>query len=394
MFLSIGKRYSLKYDIEKFYDSIYTHYLPAGLVGFSEALNMYRGNKEKSEEYNYMFKIDCDMRNLCNAETKGILTGPYTSRIFSELLQSEIDKEIFNSINNNSMRRFVDDTEIYSYTKEEQERNLENIKKILQKYKLAMKMEKTKIIKFPFIDFSTLRDLINIRFIKNKKKIGWYFACQDDLFEVLNKADKMTQAGNKGTFKYILKVLNGKNFEYGINENYEEKDASFFYLLNYITIYPQYSKEILDLLNVNIQYIDNSQEILNQTLKKFIKNGLDLACLFLIQLMLKNKIDIEEEIMDEYLNSENNNEILRATIINYLCEKNIDKKYDKKLLNEVEKLKIDKKINFSTENWLAKYILYYYNFFEDKDCVEINNFLDNFKQYKNNNIKFIDFNLL
>lgn len=394
MFLSIGTKYSLKYDIEKFYDSIYTHYLPAGLIGFSNALEMFRNSKKHSEEYEYMTNIDKDMRNLSNGETKGIVTGPFVSRIFSELLQSEIDTEIFHAIQNKKFRRYVDDTEIYFNTRDEAEKNIEIIKTIFQKYKLSLKMEKTVIKKFPYIDFSTVRDLLNIRRIKNKEKVGWYFASQDDLFEVLDKAEKMQQDGNKGILKYVLKILNSQKNEYGINDKFMEKDKSFLYLLNYMVIYPQYSKEILKILDNNIKYIQESEKMLNDTLSNFIKDNQDLVCLYLIQIMLKNKLQIKEKIILNYLEKEMQNELLKAVFIEYLCENNVNKKYNLILLEQVKRLKSINGIDFRLEDWLSKYILYFYDYISDNECNTNNNFYNNFRLYKDNNIKFINFDII
>ena len=389
MFISIGMKYRLKYDIEKFYDSIYTHYIPAGLLGYEKALEYYE-NDDKNERYKYMVKIDKDMRNLCNAETKGIITGPFTSRIFSELLQSEIDNEITGAINNDKFRRYVDDTEIYISSLEESEKEIEIIKRIFQKYKLFLKIEKTEIKKIPYIDFDSLCEIINIRRKKNNEKKGWYFASQDDLFVTLEKAEKLCTSKSKGPIKYILKVLGSKNYEYGIDNGFKIKDKSFLYILNYLLKYPQYSKEIINIIDKQIIYVDEAETIINNTLKLFIEELQHIPCLYLIDTMANNKLKINENIIFDFLNNHScDNEILKATMIKILCINNKDNKYKKILTFEKEKMKNKGKINFQKSNWMSKYVLYYHNIIED-DEIEDNDFYQRFKLFKTNNIKFVD----
>lgn len=396
MYLSIGKKYKLKYDIEKFYDSIYTHYLPAGFIGFSESLNMYRGNKEKSKIYNYMCEIDSSMRNMNNKETKGIITGPFVSRIFSELLQTEIDNEIVERIKTNKYRRYVDDGEIFLNTVDEAERDIEILKNIFQKYKLSLKMEKTEIRRIPYIDFSSLKEILNIRKVKNKQKNGWYFASQDDFFETISKAEKMQKNGKKGTLKYIFKVLNGQKNEYGINKNYTDKNNSFFYLLNYIIIYPQYAKEILKIVDRQIQYVPESCKILNDFLKQSIIGNQELVSLYIIQTLVRNCLEIDENTVIEYIkkNDNNTNEILKASFLNYLCEKNLSKKYNDNIIEYRESLRGEKGFCFCLENWLSLYILFFHDYISEDEFIDEKNVINNLRSYKRNNIKFINFNLI
>ena len=394
MYISIGKKYKLKYDIEKFYDNIYTHYLPAGLIGLSKALEIYKKNEEKSEEYSYMCLVDEEIRSMNNKETKGIITGPYISRIVSELLLAEIDNEICSKINSDCYRRYVDDGEIYLNTLDEAEKDIETLKNIFQKYKLSLKMEKTEIKKIPYFDFNMLKEIINIRKLKNKKKVGWYFASQDDFFGVIAKAEEMEKNGKKGALKYILKVLTGSKYEYGINKGYELKDKSFFYLLNYLLIYPQYSNEILKLIDRQIEDISESGIILNEFLKKSIENKQELVGLFVVQILKKHQIKIDIDIIVNYLlKDEDSSEILKAVFLAYLCDENNDGNFDSIIKSYRDNLKGKNGFNFKLESWLSQYVLFYYDFITENEFDENQNFIKNLIEYKKKNIKFIDFSL-
>lgn len=393
MFISIGKKYAVKYDIEKFYDNIYTHYLPAGLIGFENAIKMYRGNMEKSSEYLDMKRIEKCMTNLCRGETKGIITGPYISRILSELLQSEIDKEIFEKINNNRFRRFVDDTTLYVNSVLEGEKALREIKNIFQKYRLALKMEKTDIIAFPYLDFTTIRDLLKFRKIKNSDMANWYFASQDDFFENIDKAEKISNEGNhKGVLKYVFKTLSNTNYEYGVGKKYNNKDISFSYLINYISKYPQYAQFISEILDKNIDNVDGIENILNDSIKLFIDSDYEIAVLHIFGVLLKHNFYIDKEFLISYIEKQDANEIISSVFAQYLCEYYLED-YVERLSIVKSELYVNGRIDFKAENWLLKYVLFSFDIIDSSEC-EQDNYYKYFVYWKNNKYKFINFEIL
>lgn len=393
MFISIGKKYAVKYDIEKFYDNIYTHYLPAGLIGFENAIKMYRGNIDKSSEYLDMHRIEKCMTNLCRGETKGIITGPYISRILSELLQSEIDKEIFEKINNNRFRRFVDDTTLYVNSVLEGEKALKEIKRIFQKYRLSLKMEKTDIIAFPYLDFTTIRDLLKFRKIKNSSKNNWYFASQDDFFENIDKAEKISNEGNhKGVLKYVFKTLANTNYEYGVGKKYDNKDISFSYLINYISKYPQYAQFISEILDKNIDNVAGIESVLNDSLKLFIDSDYEIAVLHIFGVLLKHKFPIDKEFLISYIEKQDANEIISPVFAQYLCEYYLED-FIERLSNVKTELYVNGRIDFKAENWLLKYVLFSFDIIDSSEC-EQDNYYKYFLYWKNNKYKFINFDML
>lgn len=393
MFLSIGKKYAVKYDIEKFYDSIYTHYLPAGLIGFENAINMYRGVIPLTNDYKEMRNIEKAMTRLCRGETKGIITGPFISRILSELLQSEIDKEIFEKLKNDKFRRFVDDTTLYVNSIVDAEKDLREIKKLLQKYRLSLKMEKTDIIEFPYLDFTTIRNLLNFRKIKNTTKENWYFASQDDFFENIDKAEKISNEENhKGVLKYVFKTLSNTNYEYGIGKKYSDKDTSFSYLVNYISKYPQYAQFIVEILDRNISNIQNIEDVLNDALKLFVDSEYEIAVLHIFGVLVKHRLYIDKEFLIRYIEKEEANDIVSAVFTQYLCEENFNDFHER--LNKIKaKLYISGKIDFKMNNWILKYVLFLFDIIAETEC-EQDNYYKYFWYWKNNNYKFINFDVL
>ncbi|WP_240335307.1 RNA-directed DNA polymerase [Paraliobacillus sediminis] len=88
--LIIGKKYLVNADISTCFPSIYTHSISWALVGKNVAKSN-RGNK--NVWYN---ELDFSVRNTSNGETQGILIGPHSSNILSEILLTSIDFELSN----------------------------------------------------------------------------------------------------------------------------------------------------------------------------------------------------------------------------------------------------------------------------------------------------------
>lgn len=126
-----GKYYHLGVDINNFFNSIYTHTISWNL---------------KNDANKIIFdNLDVLNRTLNRNETKGIVIGPYTSSLFSEIILSKVDRNIIQKCKEKdiSFVRFCDDYDFYSDSKE----SLENdtrllISESLSNYKLDLNMIK------------------------------------------------------------------------------------------------------------------------------------------------------------------------------------------------------------------------------------------------------------
>lgn len=86
--LLMGKQYMVSADISKCFPSIYTHAIPWALVGKTTA----KQNATKTNQwYN---QIDHFAQNSKNGETHGLLIGPHTSNLLSEIILCKIDEEL------------------------------------------------------------------------------------------------------------------------------------------------------------------------------------------------------------------------------------------------------------------------------------------------------------
>jgi len=132
----LGKKYYVFADIASCFPTIYSHAIPWACVGHTEAK---RTDKDDTLWYN---KLDRKNRKTQRNETIGIAIGPDTSNIITELILSQIDKEL----SNYSYTRYIDDYKCYCSTKEEADQFLRDLAGLLEKYHLRLNSKKTKIL--------------------------------------------------------------------------------------------------------------------------------------------------------------------------------------------------------------------------------------------------------
>lgn len=137
----IGKKYMVHADISKCFPSIYTHAIPWALAGKTEAKNYVH---DESLWYN---KIDCSARNSKNGETHGLLIGPHTSNILSEIILCTIDEGLAKKYG--CYIRNIDDYICYTDSREEAEQFLTDLNRELREFDLLMNHKKTEILELP-----------------------------------------------------------------------------------------------------------------------------------------------------------------------------------------------------------------------------------------------------
>lgn len=136
----IGKRYKVKADISHCFPSIYTHSIPWALAGKEEAKN---NKNNKSMYYN---EIDKATQGLNYGETHGILIGPHSSNLISEIILVAVDYELSKKY---KYIRNIDDYACYVKSHEEAQDFLLDLSMELKKYGLSLNHQKTEIIELP-----------------------------------------------------------------------------------------------------------------------------------------------------------------------------------------------------------------------------------------------------
>ncbi len=274
--LMVGNHYIVKTDISICFDSIYTHSIPWALVGKEYAKN----NKKKTDWFN---KIDIACRNMRYGETHGLLIGPHSSNLISEIILTVIDKKLYD--NNYRFIRKIDDYTCYTKTKEEAERFLLNLKNYLSEFDLNINYKKTIIKKLPLeSQDSWVRKLNGFNLLTpygmvDYKHVQSYF---DLAIENLYSSEE-----NASIINYAIKVLSKQK----LTEN--AKTYCWKVIFHFCLLYPY-------LLNILDKYVLNVFDIPKKDLDLFVnylyQEGLDKRnfeeCDYAIYYALKYDLNI------------------------------------------------------------------------------------------------------
>lgn len=133
-------RYIVQADISTCFPSIYTHSIPWALVGKEKA------KQTRSDDiwYNNIDKMCSDMRN---GETHGLLVGPHTSNLLSEIVLTVVDKKLYDK--GYRYVRNIDDYDCYVDSHDKAQRFLRDLEEALREFDLPLNHKKTKIVELP-----------------------------------------------------------------------------------------------------------------------------------------------------------------------------------------------------------------------------------------------------
>lgn len=147
-------------DVNKCFDSIYSHSLPWAVLGKSQT-------KFSLSESKHTFGglFDTLMQNLNHNETNGIVIGPEFSRIFSEIILQAVDVELSKRLSEDAnlthkvdyeVFRYVDDYFVFYNEESTQLKIIETLQAILKAYKLSINASKIKHYQKPIITEITI----------------------------------------------------------------------------------------------------------------------------------------------------------------------------------------------------------------------------------------------
>lgn len=137
-----GAQFQVKADIAKCFPSIYTHSIPWALHGKgvakkSSSITSHAGNL-----------LDKCTQNLQDRQTNGLLIGPHSSNIISEIILTSIDQELLVK-GHKKLKRHVDDYTFYAETHEQAEQFLRDLRMALRSYEMFLNEKKTEILGLP-----------------------------------------------------------------------------------------------------------------------------------------------------------------------------------------------------------------------------------------------------
>ena len=294
--ISLGYKFQLKLDISNCYASIYSHSIAWAMCG-KEKAKQYLRTKEPSslkQKYELADRLDTFTRFQKNNETNGIVIGPFTSRIFSEIVFSELDRLLTKK--GYHFRRYVDDYKFYFRSEAQAQESIPIIERILNEYNLNLNTEKSEISRYPYETISPMRHSLEEALKRGK------------VLEALNTASRFHAQGEVGAYKYVLKLIK----EHDIPADDTEEVISI--LINILLVDPKYGKYIVPYLNRNLKKydIETLSNIFNQELSSSLKNELQEESLLFIYIIRQLKLNLSPENLTNIILGNNDFSIIIA----------------------------------------------------------------------------------
>ena len=277
--LRIGKKYLVNADISNCYPSIYTHAIPWALVGKETS-------KKHTEESFWFNSIDYCCRNMKMKETHGILIGPHTSNLISEIILCAIDEKM----SNYKYIRHIDDYVCYCNSEEEAERFLEDLQKELAAYDLLLNNRKTKIMKLPSVENDIWVDeLKRFSFDTFNEAIKY-----NSLKLFFNLVDKLVdETKNISVIYYAWKIISNYNLTRNAKDLYLKMARHYIY--HYPYLYPFVEKEIIEKMKLNNQEI---KTIILENIERLIAINNFEGISYCLYYVYKYSVDIKEIFSD------------------------------------------------------------------------------------------------
>lgn len=303
----VGYKVKLNIDVANCFDSIYTHSISWALVGKENAKKIFNraSDRDTSLEplYNIGEKIDEATRKLNGNQTNGIVTGPYSSYLFSEIVLAEIDRLLTEE--NLAFMRYVDDYGFYFYSTAEAESRVETIAKILREYNLSINTSKIKVESYPY----DLLDDFGQVFEQDIKN--------DDLYAILHKALGLYKQEKKGAIKYAFKMLLAKDMSC-LNQTVLNM------ILSIVINIPEVSSLGIQLLEktTDKQFLMKNQKRINQLLNNELINMHEHESMWLLYLLTKMELPIEAGNIRRAIQTQND-------LLVIMCLDSIQINYDK-----------------------------------------------------------------
>lgn len=190
-----GAHYVACTDISNCFPSIYTHSIPWALHGRSKSKKSYSVLLEGN-------LLDRVTQGTRDGQTNGLLIGPHSSNVISEIILTRIDYEMIQK-GYKRFSRYIDDYTFYAKTHDEAEKFIHDLGMQLREYELVLNGNKTEILPMPLpIKEDWVRELntfrlpakgATIRFgtVRSLLDLALRLAHGAETYAVLNYAIKM-----------------------------------------------------------------------------------------------------------------------------------------------------------------------------------------------------------
>lgn len=363
--LSIGSRYVVKADISNCFPSIYTHSIPWAVVGKESA----KQHKKDTEWFN---QIDKFTRNLKFGETHGVLIGPHTSNIISEIVLIAIDCELAKK--GCKYTRHIDDYFCFVKTHKKAEQFLLNLSSELKKYELTLNHKKTEIIELPVASVEHWVNKMNSFCFSQKKDSGGnVYMSHKELKSYLDLAiELLGKTSNTAIINYAIKVIAKKKLREYSQKYYLKRIHHLLLLYPYlVTLIDEFVFEKFDI------ELDEKKQIANNIFELGLDRQFYEASSYALFFAIKHnfELEIDGELADIAIDSDDCIFMMLA----YLY----DKKNNKKIEQYSKQAKNKNKNENENDNEFDRYWLFVYEVLGADDLEEP------YKSMKKKKISFV-----
>ena len=341
--ISNGKYYHLSIDISNFFNNIYTHTISWNLV---------------NDRNKHIFdNMDILNRTLNCNETKGLVIGPYTSSLFSEIILSKIDNLIlpFCEEKDVSYTRFCDDFDFYCDSKDIlSNETIIFISEQLSRFKLDLNMNKLKLEEFPFVSLNTIQNKSLFLLLKRLEENSYENSLElvEDIINEINNSIKIKYSN----CNYLLTILTSLFSSDKVNDILIDSDSAevlLDYLVNMFFKQNMITKAACNFILCLFNVVDvDKEKMLIKWIKKrnarenYIKEITEVWLSYLII-----KLNLQNDIFDTYMLSMLNKSTLGANLsMEYFWCNSLIVKYKSEIKSYLKKIKEELLTRFDS-NW-------------------------------------------
>lgn len=355
----IGKKYMVHADISKCFPSIYTHAIPWAIAGKTEAKN------HMHDEGLWYNQIDHFVQRSKNGETHGLLIGPHTSSILSEIILCAIDEKLIKKYP--CYIRNIDDYICYTNSREEAESFLNDLNRELREFDLLLNHKKTEILELPLCVVETWIHKIQdqIYMLKNNKDYVDYKDIQayiDFAIRLVNKS-----GDNQSIIYYAIKAIKEFNLTKNAKTYLVKSMVSLSLLYPYLV--PILGEYVFKPYQVEKEKIS---EYANLIYEKYISKNNFEACAYATLYAVNADSELKNFDLDTIIESKDCILLLLALIY---CKK-------VKWVSGVKKLKTTAK-DLISNNEMDQYWLFIY------ECLGSDSFKDDWVAMKKAKVSFL-----
>ena len=191
-----GTQFVVNADISACFPSIYTHSIPWALHGREDAKKK-RGLLALAGNL-----LDKCTQNIRDGQTNGLLIGPHSSNIISEIILTRVDVLLLDR-GYRKLRRYIDDYEFCAASYAEAEKFLHDLGLALRKYELTINEQKTEIVPVPRPSTENWKRELNRFFFPKGEEVIF-----STVRSFLDLALELAQAaGTSAPLNYAIKMM-------------------------------------------------------------------------------------------------------------------------------------------------------------------------------------------